>query len=300
MNLKFTILFAALLISCPVVFAQNSAETPNPGPRTSTEPKVLYEDGLAALEEKKYEKAIAAFQRLVDRYPLDVNFIDAHQRIAQAYLDSGKPAKAIEPYLIYVKNHYSDEYGNRARLAVTQAYLQVKKYSEARAMAEETLKKKTSVLIEQQALLMKSLVLIRQKKIADAKASLDSFTHLAEQEADHVTSDLETQVKFIFRTSQCSSSKLPKVKKSKDEAAWISYLQELSTCFKETLTQTVIPNIEHLGAAEKNEWCNSLKAKQKEITLMANDRSFNTKINEVFDDVKLMAKEKSKSLLGCF
>jgi outer membrane protein assembly factor BamD len=74
----------------------------DPQPETALD---LYEDGLLAMEEENYYRAIRSFSDLRDRYPFSPYTVDAELMLADAYYKDGDYKRALEAYKEFESLH---------------------------------------------------------------------------------------------------------------------------------------------------------------------------------------------------
>ncbi len=282
--MKIWVSFQFTILLFGFAFAGSTfAEELNPGPRTAAEPNILYEDGMRALQQKNFKGAIPPFQRYLDRYPLGPQFDEIHLHLGDAYLQSGSPKLAIPAYLDYIQNHFKQETGGEARIGAIQAYIQIRHLSEARGMVEELLKQNPTLLQKEKALLLKAQILIEQKRLTEAQASLDSYEQaVATSEKPSQVPELEGSLYFKLKTAQCDQWPLPQKSKATHENVWLEFLDQIKTCFKETL----VNHLSRISGQDIQEWCAIYKAKEKQIQKGSHDRSFYPKIKITFDEIR--------------
>jgi tetratricopeptide (TPR) repeat protein len=147
------------------------------GPASREEAELLWNDGKAAFDERRYGDAAHALQRLVDRYPALPGYTRAHLLLGRARMELGQSARALAPLKHFVGANSRSLEAAEARASLARVYLSLGKPHEALLTATETLKLKKPPLppeLRVDALLLKSQALIGLGKDLRARQALDS------------------------------------------------------------------------------------------------------------------------------
>ena len=113
------------------------AEESSWGPTSEKEAQVLWVEGQKSLENEKFQEAISYFRRLIDRYPAQEGYFQAHSLLGQAYLEMGQPEKAIPLLQFFISNQSDRVELAKARLILGHCYIHLKKYDEAYLLTNE-------------------------------------------------------------------------------------------------------------------------------------------------------------------
>ena len=230
-------LLIALTFSVPVWAADSGNSS---GPTSDSEAKILWREGKADFEAKKFEEAARTLSRYVDRYPSYPGYLDAQLLLGMSYLSLKQPEKALK-YLKY----YTEALGNstdsmRGRLPLGQSYLLLKKFNEAYLVSEELIRftatKTFPPGFNLKALLLKTEALIGMNRDARANQALDAFRKELKKDPDAEASDLRAPFRFselTLKTRSCS--KFPS-QGPLDEAQIRSQLIRKGDCLLEAST----------------------------------------------------------------
>lgn len=237
------ILSLALSLSWGPMHAALAAPT-SLGPTSAEEAEILWKDGRSAFQKKKYQDAINLLQRLIDRYPGHPGYLESHKLMGEACIRNGDPERGL-PYL----RHYVEGTRNpteiaQGGLALGEAYLALKKFTEAFLIAEGfekgegpySLKKtlENQPILQGRTLLLKSRALIGLDQDERALAAWDSASKVLKplKSLKSLKSDETFEVRLILKTRSCD--RFPSAGPL-DEAQVKDQLLRRSTCLKEAL-----------------------------------------------------------------
>lgn len=128
-----------------------AAITTGQGTRNAEEASVLWREGQADFEGGRFLEAIHHLQRLVDRYPGSPSYTEAHLLLGKAYLESGKPAKALKPLKYYLEAQGKSDEAQPTRLLLGEAYLRLRQFNEAYLLSLEITRRADESLAAQNA-----------------------------------------------------------------------------------------------------------------------------------------------------
>ena len=115
------------------------------GVRSQQEAKLLWKDGRKAFELGQLQKAASLFQRLVDRYPGNPGYLEAHYLLGKTYFLSSNCKDAVPPLSHYIGAHTYTPQSLDSRLLLARCKLLDHKYEEALLISEEVLKNKDKI-----------------------------------------------------------------------------------------------------------------------------------------------------------
>lgn len=122
-----------LALSLSPIFSHPSLGAPTyVGPASDKEAVILWHEGQMSLGASRYQDAVNALQRYVDRYPGQAHYLKAHLLLGQAYLELGMTQKAI-PLLesCVTASKVPLELGLHCRIELAKSYIRLKKFHEA-------------------------------------------------------------------------------------------------------------------------------------------------------------------------
>ncbi len=200
---------ASASISAPFTLAF-AAETSS-GPTSPDEAEILWKEGTAALDAKDFVQAANHLQRLVDRYPGAKGYLKAHLHLGVARLEMKQAERALAPLKYYVNAAGKTPDGVIGRLELGRAYLAAGKKHEAllTAMELDRLTKLKSLGARRaDALVFKSRALMALNRDSEARLALDAASKLAsEPGAELATRGRTAETDLELKLRQCE--KLP-------------------------------------------------------------------------------------------
>jgi tetratricopeptide (TPR) repeat protein len=148
------------------------------GPTSKGEAQLLLKEGRAALRDARYQDAENYLKRLVDRYPGDQGYLEAHNLLGTALVRADKPKEAVPLLKDYISATGANPESAKARLLLGHAFLDLNQYEEAHliALEIEIMEAKTKLTsdIKLEALLIKSRALLGLKHEARAINALEA------------------------------------------------------------------------------------------------------------------------------
>lgn len=99
--------------------------------------RTLWDQGRSAYFASHYQEALVHLKELIDFYPAQEGYLQAHLLLGQSYLKLKNPAAAIEPLKYYINATSQSPKSILARIALAQAYLNLRKFSEAELISYE-------------------------------------------------------------------------------------------------------------------------------------------------------------------
>ena len=217
------------LATLPAHAADSSA-----GPASQAEARILWEDGVAAYKAGRFQPAVNALSRYVDRYPGEKGYLDAHRMLGIAEFRIGHADEAIAPLSFFVQAKAQTREGLAARVWLGRAYLKLEKFSEAFLTSEEIEKqqKAASANTFAQGLLLKSWALIGLGQDERASTTATSISKLeAVAEKPELQGEL-ARVDLRIKLRQCA--RLPSAKVL-DEGQVRDQLNRRGGCLSEAL-----------------------------------------------------------------
>ncbi len=222
------------------LFSYARAETTLPssiGPTSQEEGNLLWKEGKKSFEEKKYSETVRNLQRLTQRYPASPNYLEAHLLLGKSFLELNEPTHALQPIKYFVENSGKNETGMKARLTLTQAYMNARKFHEAYLVTEEVIAnslEKMSPEIRLEALLLKAQALNELKRSERASQTL-SFAKTELIKLANSNESLKGQASWLelkFKTQVCHE---PPLKKKLEERETRALLEAHGNCLLEAL-----------------------------------------------------------------
>ena len=182
----------------------NAAPT-SQGPTSPEEMKILYQEGTVAFQDQRYQDAVNAFQRIVDRYPSTPGYPDAQLKLGLSYSKLSRYKEALPPLRSYVQFQRHHLEGTLARIPLAQVYLQLGNAQQANLVASEILnrtradlKNKSNAELHAHAQILKAEALIGLKKIKRA----DQTQSHAKKELTALGAQASTALKADFYALQ--------------------------------------------------------------------------------------------------
>ena len=230
-------LLIALTFSHPTWAADSGNSS---GPTSDSEAKILWTEGKADFEAKKFQDAARTLSRYIDRYPSYPGYLDAQLLLGMSYLSMKQPEKALKPLKYYAEALGNSTASMRGRLPLGQTYLQLKKFNEAYLVSEELLHYTTTKTsppgFNLKALLLKTEALVGMNRDVRANQALDAFRKELKKDPDAEASDLRAPFRFselTLKTRSCSKFPSPG---QLDEAQTRSQLIRKGDCLLEAST----------------------------------------------------------------
>jgi tetratricopeptide (TPR) repeat protein len=226
---------------CPIAHAavppQGAPSSTSNGPTSPEEASILWSEGRKAFEAGRFEEAIPPLQRLVDRYPAQEGYTDAHLYLGVALTRTGKAAQAIDPLRYYVEAKGKTLDGIKGRLELGAAYVEANRADEAYLTALEVLKAKgVPADFSIRGLLLKAEALLEQGHDLRAWQSVDSGRkQIAQNQSEIHRSDLLGHAQYLgLRIKARDCARLPS-RGPLDEAQTRAQLARRGTCELEGL-----------------------------------------------------------------
>lgn len=220
------------------------------GPVSAEEAALLWKDGDSAFESRDYQRAVTLLQRLVDRYPGHVGFLESHRLLGEAYLalseqeeEKGNSEqaralaiRALPPLRYYSSGSRDFAAAARAKILLGHAFLASGKLHEALLCALEIGKgvPRPPAPVRVQGLLLKTLAQLALKRHGEAERTLSSARRLL-NEKEPAPGPLRGETAFVelrFRTDQCA--RLPSARRM-GEAQARTQIARRGACLLEAL-----------------------------------------------------------------
>jgi tetratricopeptide (TPR) repeat protein len=262
------VFFAAFLmisfITSPAWTDEESTASPHtpyhPGPRSPLEEKTLTAEGLQAFEVNDYPAAILSLERLLARYPSTTNAANLHRLLGLAFFHQKAFPRAVPELRIYIlhaispskhaKNSTLDPTLADCYLKIAQAYLELNQTSLANTAVSELLKLKPGLDIRDQALILKTRILLASGDLKRSQRTYDAITNKAETHT----------LAFDLKIGHCKAHSLANItlkpgSNAKAEAQDQVDLARMATCYQEALAKKADAR-----------WCDAIK--NHEISLL--------------------------------
>jgi tetratricopeptide (TPR) repeat protein len=218
----------------PAVFAQETSS----GPTSDEEAGILWKEGEADFKNEDYAKAIPLLQRLVDRYPGQAGYLEAHRYLGRAYLFSHQAEKSVKPFEYYITATGDRGLALRTRIWLAEAFIELGKYHEALLSAQEVEKAKDpGAELFAEAELLKARALLSLKEDLRAGKVYDSVREKTVIQSDP---ELKSQAELIsleLKVRECGN--LPQKNTGKMNELEVRRLfSQRGLCLQEALIQT--------------------------------------------------------------
>jgi len=229
------------------------------GPKSNFEAKLLWEEGRKLFEENKFDDASKALQRLVDRYPGKKGYLEAHELLGESYLSLGLFESALTPLKYFIEATPSMSEGNlKAKLRLAEAYIGLKKYSEAILSTQEVAKMATNFpLLDVNAKLLEGNARLALKDAPAAQQILFKLD-LAKKKVQNIPQVFVSKIFLLnirFNLFNCEklSHALPL-----DEGQVRAHFKEEGQCIMNTLNALREETSKSISSHELNEARNSI------------------------------------------
>jgi len=206
------------------------------GQNTEEEAQVLWNSGKAALSESRFQDAVNALQRYVDRYPGTPDYLRAHFYLGKALIEQNSNSKAVAVLTNFITSCQNPVESAEGRLLLANAYLNLEKYQQAYLITLEIdqIEKKTSLpsdtLLE--ALYIKSRSLLNLNYLDRATQVLASADKQLSDKNSPMVKGQVFDLKLKLKISECAQ--LPS-KDRLDEGQLRDQLDRRGTCVLESL-----------------------------------------------------------------
>jgi tetratricopeptide (TPR) repeat protein len=224
-----------LTILCLVTPLSLAAPTSS-GPTSIQEAQLLWQEGESASKEFRYQDAINALQRYIDRYPGQPSYLKAHLLLGEAFLKLEKYEKAIHPLKSYISSSHATEDNARARLGLIQTYLELKKFHEAYLTTLEINQLESKVHLPSDLLLesylLKSQALLGLNRTDEAIEVLSATDKKISTETKSYVKAHAYQLQLRLKSLHCA--RFP-TKDPLDESQIRDQLDRRGTCLLESL-----------------------------------------------------------------
>lgn len=234
-SLKFslTLLLAISLNTMSSPFSHAEVPTSS-GPRSVEEAQTLWESGKKAVLQSDWNETIRLLQRLVDRYPGQAGYLDAHYFLGKAYWHTQRASKSILPLKHYIAATQKSAREIplttlQAKLLLARSFLSLKKSHECYLLTQEIersfeippqnstselpLSSKSLNLIQAEALLIRAQSLFQTHKRIRSEKTLD----YAETLLNKIDTSLDSSLQNYYFTLR-------------GEAIWFAVKLKLSHC----------------------------------------------------------------------
>lgn len=233
----------------PAAFA---VETSN-GPTSEAEAKILWSDGEKAFDQGNYQDAVNDLKRLLDRYPGNTGYLEAHRLLGRALMQLGRYNEAVTPLKAYISAAGDRELGLRTRLWLGDDELHLSKPNEAYLLALEVEKatEKTSPLLYAESQFLKSRALIGLNQDTRAVRVLDSIESAPAVQSDVTLKGYAAQSRIELKLRECAKHPAPgkmNEAQARDQFARRALcLQDALILFKTTAESKEIPTSDSAG-----------------------------------------------------
>ena len=297
---KFRIHGLVIFLLINIIPSSTFAQNPNPGPRSETEAKLLFQEAKKLYLEEKYPQAIESFQRYLQRYPSRPKNRDAELYLGQAYQRNHQYRESLAPFHHFIEQAkgagIETKVINSAKIFLARSELDLQQASESMALIQEVLKTDLELDLKLTALLIKTEILSFQNKFKEAKAALDAYEDLSKP-------SLEAKLfRFRIRTAECTGLPEPKTSRDDFEEKMMTYFEFKVTCLKEALPTQEPKILEHAryGNEMLKQWCLALKNSENELLKSKLDQTAIQKTKLTFERTKTHALTLQKALLNCY
>ena len=172
-----------LLSSSSVTFGVSTSQ----GSTSEKESEILWKNGNEAIQDGRFQDAVNAFQRILNRYPGNTGYLEAQFFLGRSQLELGRAEESLRTLkdFLTTQSSRSTRTTLHARVLIGRAYLELKKFNEAYLVALEIdrLNKSDKIPIDLlvESLLIKSEALMRLHHLDRAVSAAESSEKLLEK-----------------------------------------------------------------------------------------------------------------------
>ncbi len=199
------------------------------------EAKTLWIESQSALTHNDLENAIYFLKQFVSRYPGQPDFLKAQILLGSALRKSGKTEESIPYFTDYIRNTQINPDSIQARLELSQAYLDTKKFSEAHLAvleAEKALQTRPNLELRIPVLFMKAQSWIALDRDFQAFQLIESLEKQFMQGSDLKMKGKGYNLKITAKTHLCAQLNL---KGNLNESQIHNQIERRGLCLLEAL-----------------------------------------------------------------